>query len=89
MNELEWEEYTSISEEKFEEVKQKIIDMKFSGWEIYKIVACIYDLFQSYLISETQETILYNIADPKERFNNCSGYWRDMDYDNPLMKVIK
>lgn len=85
----EYREDCCLSNARFEKVKQKVIDMKFSGWEIYKIVACIYDLFQSYLISETQETILYNLADPKERFNNCSGYWRDMNYENPLIEIVK
>ena len=78
-----------LSQEKFEMVKSKLEEMIEDGWEIPKMVACIYDLFQEYVISETQEQILYQIADPFEDYNECSEYLRDMDYDNPLIEILR
>lgn len=78
-----------LSQEKFEMVKSELEKMIKAGWEISKMIACIYELFQEYIISETQEQILYNIADPFEDFNECSKYYKEMDYDNPLMSILK
>ena len=83
------EEYDYLSQEKFDEVKVKLRQMLNDGWEVPKMVACIYDLFQEYIISETQEQILYQIADPFEDYNECSEYWYEMDYDNPLLQILR
>ena len=55
------EEYDYLSQEKFDKVKAKLQQMIDDGWEVPKMVACIYDLFQEYIISETQEQILYQM----------------------------
>lgn len=79
---------TYLTNDEFNRVKCRLQEMIDDLWEVPKMVACIYDLFQDYLISETQEQVLYAIADPFEEFNECSDYWRDMDYMNPLLDVI-
>ena len=58
-----------LSQEKFEMVKSKLEEMIEDGWEIPKMVACIYELYQDYIISKVQEAVLYEIADPEEEFN--------------------
>ena len=78
-----------MSQEQFDNVKAKLEQMVDDGWEISKMVACIYDLFQEYIISETQEQILYQIADPFEDYNECGDYWREMDYGNPLLQILR
>lgn len=82
------EEYDYMSQEKFNQVKVKLKQMIDDGWEIKKMVACIYDLFQDYDISEAQEEELYKIADPFDQYNECGDYWREMDYDNLLVQVF-
>ena len=52
-----WEEVNFLCSEKFEAVKEKLTQMMAEGWEIPKLVACVYDLFQAYIISERQEII--------------------------------
>lgn len=81
-------EYEYLSQAKFDKVKEKLQHMKKDFWDISKMVACIYDLFQEYIISEEQEQILYKIADPLEEYNECSEYWNEMDYENPLLGVL-
>ena len=58
--------------------------------DIPTIVAYIYDLYENYLISDEQESILYNLADPDEEFNTPSEYWNNLDIgsdENPLYQI--
>ena len=87
-NDIE-EENAWLPVDKFNVVMAKIKRLKRDGWEIPKLVACVYDLFQDYLISEAQEEVLYIIADPFEKYNEPSEYWREMDYANPLREAIE
>lgn len=83
-----WMEDEYLCQEKFDAVKAKLAQMMADGWEIPKLVACVYDLFQDYIISERQEIELYNFVDKDERYNDVGSYWRNMDYKNPLLQVI-
>jgi hypothetical protein len=74
-------------EEKFCKTREKLLEMNKDNWEIPKMVACIYDLWQNYYIDDDEEDYLYSLADPNDEYNNCSDYWREMNYENPLMKI--
>ena len=52
-------------------------------WSIPWVVGWIHSLYQDYMIDENEETYLYMIADPEERFNSPAEYdWaRDEDED--------
>ena len=39
------------------------------------MVAEVHNLYQEYLISEDQETELYNLVDPEEKENDPADYW--------------
>jgi len=58
--------------------------MEQNGYTIPQMLACIYDLYQDYMIDEPDELDLYFYVDPDEEYNNVSEYWREMDYANPL-----
>lgn len=77
-----------LRREKFDAVKSKLAQLIAEGWETPKLVACIYDLYQEYIISNEQECELYDIADPHEDYNECFRYWMEMNYENPLLQVI-
>ena len=73
----------------YSKVKKKLYQMIVSKYPLKDILACIYDLFQEYLISEEQETELYTIADPKETFNDVADYYFDeFNGENPLKEAI-
>ena len=72
-----------MTESKYAERVRKMLE---DGYTIEQAVACIYDLFQNYLIDEPEEIRLYDIADPKEEHNRCFDYWQAMDYENPLIQ---
>ena len=60
--------------------------------DVPTIVAYIYDLYEEYLISDGQESILYELADPEEEFNTPSEYWNNLDIssgENPLYQIAK
>lgn len=82
------EKFEYLCQEKFDAVKAKLTRMMADGWEIPKLVACVYDLFQDYIISEEQEIELYSLVDEDERYNDVGSYWWDIDYENPLLQVI-
>lgn len=77
-----------LDEKTYLNIKKKLKELKIQGWEIYKLVACIYDLWMDYILSDKQEAELYWIADPTESYNDCGKYLNDMDYDNPLREVL-
>ena len=81
---VEDEDYLPM--DKFEGLKRYIKELQ-SKYDIPYLVGCIYDLFQEYILSEEQERELYEIVDPKERFNECSKYWEWID-ENPLMNYL-
>lgn len=60
-------------------LKAKVIECKEKGFGIKDMLAEIYNLFQEYMISPTQEEELYQIADPDDLYNSPSEYWYD-DY---------
>lgn len=58
--------------------------------DIPTVVAYIYDLYEEYLISDEQESILYKLADPDEEYNTPSEYWNNLDIgseENPLFQI--
>lgn len=61
---------------KFEGLKKLILKCK-ENWYEKDILAEIYNLWQEHMITEAQETELYEIADPEEKFNNPAEYWFD------------
>lgn len=85
---IEDEDEGYLDEEKYQLVVQRLREMIKTGWSKPCMVACIYDLFQNYIIDEDQERDLYYMADPDDEYNNCSEYWHEMNYDNPLMEAI-
>ena len=84
----EFDDSDYLNEEIYMSIKKKLNELKIQGWEIYKLVACIYDLWMDYILSDKQEAELYQIVDPKELYNDCGKYLYDMDYDNPLREVL-
>ena len=72
---------------KFKKVREKCKDLLAEGWEISKLVACIYDIYQHYRCAEEQENELYNLVDPNEQFNEVGDYYMEMDYENPLLEI--
>lgn len=78
-----------LSEKKFNMVKDALNVMKKSGWQTYKMVACVHELWREYIISGDQAEELYWIADPEEKYNDTAEYYSEMDYKNPLMEVLK
>lgn len=75
---IDWEE-CEMETEKYAKLRSKVIEMKDRGWNVKGILAEIYHIYQDYLISEEQESELYSIADPEEKYNSPSEYWWD-DY---------
>ncbi|MCM1178649.1 MAG: hypothetical protein NC347_00190 [Clostridium sp.] len=71
-----------------EMLKITIVRMRDAGWRTDDMIACIYDLYQDYRINEDMEIELYDLADPQGKYNACSIYWNDMDYDNPLSQAM-
>ena len=58
--------------------------------DVPTIVAYIYDLYEEYLISDEQESVLYRLADSEEKFNSHSEYWNNLDIssdENPLYQI--
>lgn len=82
------EPYDYLSGDKFKGLITEIKRLKNNGWNIPKLIACIYDLWNDYILSDEQEEILYTIVDPKEKYNNVEMYYNNMDYDNPLRKIL-
>ena len=41
------------------------------------------------MISEEQESELYAIADPEEKYNDCWEYWANMEEENPLIAIAE
>ena len=77
-----------LEESKYKAIKFMLMDLKVKGWDISRLVACIYDLWMDYILSDEQEAELYRIADPLEKYNSCYDYWYNMDYANPLREVL-
>lgn len=71
---IDWDDCT-METERYERVKNKVKEMRETGWHIKDLVAEVYNLFQDYLISEEQEEELYAIADPEEKYNSPAEYW--------------
>ncbi len=78
-----------LCREKFNGIKGILKDLIRMNWATDKLVACVYDLYQEYIISEDQESELYDLVDPEEKFNDCHNYWHEMDYDNPLLEYLR
>ena len=76
-----------MSPQLFDKVKARLQQMLADS--VKYCLACIYDLFEDYLISSEQEVELYNIADPNEKFNEVSEYYEKyIDDKNPLKATI-
>ena len=82
----DWDD-CAMAKVKFEQVKNRVISMVAKKWKTEAIIGCIYGLYQDYQISEEQEQELYNLVDPDEKYNNCSQYWNELDYNNPLERI--
>ncbi len=63
--------------------------MKYNPkYTVKDILACIYELYQEYLITDSQEEELYKLADPDNEFNEPSQYYKDMKFKNPLIELL-
>ena len=83
------DESCEMPNEKYEEVKKAVERLRKKRKSKKKLVAYIYDLFQEYMISEEQESELYAIADPEEKYNDCWEYWANMEEENPLIAIAE
>ncbi len=43
------------------------------------ILGMIYGLYQDYQIDEDEESYLYHIVDPEDKYNDVSDYWRTLE----------
>lgn len=85
-----WEHYTDSEGYGYlidwDGLKREINNLK-TKCSIPTILAYIYDLYQSYQISEEVEIQLYEFVDPTDEYNDVSEYWWTMDTeDNPLKR---
>ncbi len=80
------EEYEYLDFVTFHEVRAMIQLMQYK-YDTKTILACIYDLYQEYLISDSQEAELYELADPDDEYNEPSKYWRELEIENPLLEI--
>lgn len=78
-----------ITENQMNKIKLKCYEELKNATDPRYLIGCIYDLYQSYIISEEQETELYMLVDPREEYNNVSQYYEDIaDSNNPLKECI-
>ena len=77
-----------ITNEQMEIVKEKCKELTKDGISNKYIIGCIHGLYQNYLISEKQESELYQIVDPQDEYNEPSDYWQAIDGDNELERCI-
>ena len=90
----EWDDVMRFVEEQFDangkiaRLKEELKSM-MTMYPVEICLACIYDLFQNYDISEELEVELYGMADPEDEFNNVHDYWYDYDGVNPLAEVME
>ena len=80
------EEY--ITDKQMETVKEKCKELVNDGMSPKYIIGCIYGLYEDYVISEEQESELYQFVDPREEYNEPSDYWQAIDGDNELARCI-
>ena len=64
-----------MEQEKFNALKRFISQFIIGKYSIRDMVAEVHNLYQEYLISEDQETELYNLVDPEEKENDPADYW--------------
>lgn len=80
------EEY--ITDEQMETIKAKCKELLDQNTSPKYLVGCIYGLYENYIISEEQESELYQFVDPHELYNETSDYWWAIEGDNELAKCI-
>ena len=80
------EKFDYLEPSKYEGVKRKLSELDM---DIPSKLACIYDLWQDYILSDEQEEHLYRLVDPEDKHNDVTEYWNNMDYDNPLLEVLR
>lgn len=68
---------------------QAFRDLMQRGIETEKLVACVYGLYQDYLIDDDTEESLYNLVDPDEQYNSPAEYWYGLDESDRAWKYIK
>ena len=81
------EECKYLSEEQMERLKAKCKEELSNGRPIKYLVGCIYGLYQDYVLSEAQESELYELVDPEEKYNECSKYWNEIE-NNTLANFL-
>lgn len=71
-----------------EVIKKRLYDMmNDSKFSIQDCIGCIHDLYLEYIISDDEESELYNIVDPNAHYNDVSEYYYefwDKFNSNPL-----
>lgn len=77
-----------ITDEQMETVKRKCKELMNDRMNPKYIIGCIYGLYQDYVISEEQESELYQFVDPQDEYNEPSDYWWAIDGDNELARCI-
>lgn len=79
----------AMETEKYKVLKQAVKDCIKNGWDIRDVLAEIYNIYQEYLISEEQESKLYELADPKELYNSPQEYWYNGRGCLPLWECLQ
>ena len=84
---LNTKKYEYLDEVKFYQIRAAV-QLLLYNVDVRTILAYIYELYQDYLISDTQEEILYKIADLDDEFNSPSEYFNALESDdNPLKDI--
>lgn len=63
-----------MEQAKFEKLKEFIIGL-LGKYDVKDLVAEVHNLFQEYLISESQEEELYKLVDPDDKENSPAELW--------------
>lgn len=54
-------------------------DLIVQGVHTKTLVACVYGLYQDYIITGGMEERIYTLVDPDELYNHPSEYWSELD----------
>lgn len=77
-----------LSDKEFQYLLKKFKMYTF-GYTIKECIACIYDLWQDFILSDEQEYALYKYIDPEDRYNDIEEYYYQFNRTNPLRKILE
>lgn len=74
---------TKVTYSKYEKEAMRLINEDY--FSVPQVIGFVYDLYQDCQINEPEETYLYNLLDPEEKYNEPSEYRNAWHFDNPLV----